>query len=431
VVNTADGNAYTIGGATVAVDNHLVHSSVSISVTDISATNPITTRNFFILQYNDVAAPTSAAGVPLKGPLYSQNYTTLAKRNGQLAATALNSSYGVYYATQEFISGASPSVTVASPSTFGLGVTKIANGYAGFLDYRLYTTGPITSNIVSSSSNGTTSLFVMPSVSPISSSTPMAGGAFWVKLAGSWAFGGVSLGIGSVSVTDSSNTTTIYQGAGFLWSGAGAPVISSALLIVANLSHGAPTPRLNTTTVFRSVVEGKDATTFNVQARNGGSGALEVNVTKNVPWLSVVPKHAVIKQNKIVLQLFFKSKNLAVGVYQGQIVVASRHEAKSITVTLRVTADKPPAPRSVRASINQSDGIQVSWRASDEAVSYEVYRGGSARNTSGLKLVGTATKTSFFDDTALPGKTYYYFVRTVGVTYRSGYSTPGARGRVD
>ncbi len=429
VVNTSVG-PFTVGGGTVATDNHMVHSSVRISVTDLTATNPITNRNFFVLQYNEIATPTSAMGVPLKGPLYNQNFTTLAKRGGTGNIGALVFSYGVYYAAQDLISGVVPSISVASPSTFGLGATKIINEYAGFFDYRLYTSGPITSDVISSNTTGQTSFFIVPTVVPLLYPTPAAGGAFWIKTAGSWSLGAIALGAGTVNVTDSSNVTTSYFGGDFLWAGAGGPVINAALLIVANLTRGAPTPRLNTSAVFRSVVEGKDATTFNVQAKNGGSGALEVDVTKNVPWLSVVPKHAVIKQNKLVLQLFFKTKNLAVGVYQGQVVVASRHEAKSVNVTLRVTADKPSAPRGVKATSNQSDGIQVTWRGSNDAVSYEVYRGGSAKSTAGLKLVGTPSKASFFDDTAVSGKTYYYFVRTVGPTYRSGYSSPGARGKV-
>ncbi len=72
----------------------------------------------------------------------------------------------------------------------------------------------------------------------------------------------------------------------------------------------------------------------------------------------------------------------------------------------------PPAPTNVSASDGTYlDKVEVAWPASSGATSYTVYRATSLYNWAIKTILGTTSGTSFNDTTAIPGRTYYYWVR--------------------
>jgi fibronectin type 3 domain-containing protein len=87
------------------------------------------------------------------------------------------------------------------------------------------------------------------------------------------------------------------------------------------------------------------------------------------------------------------------------------------------------SPPTVTASDGTyTDRVQLSWSASTGATSYQVYRNAS-NSSGGAAQLGTPTATFFYDTTATPGTTYYYFVKACGAAGCSDYSAsdPGYR----
>jgi C1A family cysteine protease len=77
------------------------------------------------------------------------------------------------------------------------------------------------------------------------------------------------------------------------------------------------------------------------------------------------------------------------------------------------------------ANLQASDGafpdkVQVTWSASFWATSYTVYRAASAFGTK--TVLGSTSNTTFDDMTALPGRTYYYWVKASSAYGMSSFS---------
>jgi len=79
------------------------------------------------------------------------------------------------------------------------------------------------------------------------------------------------------------------------------------------------------------------------------------------------------------------------------------------------------APAGVAASDGPyTDKVQVTWNAASGAVAYRVYRATSA--TGSKTWLGSSTGTSYPDASAIPGITYYYWVKTCTATLCSDFS---------
>jgi hypothetical protein len=95
--------------------------------------------------------------------------------------------------------------------------------------------------------------------------------------------------------------------------------------------------------------------------------------------------------------------------------------------------DPPSQPTNVSASDGiYTDRIEVTWTASLGATSYKVYRSKSSDSNATKTLLGTTSETLFNDTTAVPMKTYFYWVKasnTYGTTKFSasdkGYRSDG------
>lgn len=84
---------------------------------------------------------------------------------------------------------------------------------------------------------------------------------------------------------------------------------------------------------------------------------------------------------------------------------------------------KLSAPANLQASDGSFTGkVQLTWTASIGATYYEVYR---AMSWSGTKtLIGTPMTTNYYDSTATPGITYYYWVKACLGARCSAFPTP-------
>ena len=84
----------------------------------------------------------------------------------------------------------------------------------------------------------------------------------------------------------------------------------------------------------------------------------------------------------------------------------------------------PSAPTGVAASDGTySDKVRVTWNASSGATEYEVYRNTSNSHTGETQLTSTQASSPFDDSTAVPGTTYYYWVKACNLGGCSGYSS--------
>ena len=89
-----------------------------------------------------------------------------------------------------------------------------------------------------------------------------------------------------------------------------------------------------------------------------------------------------------------------------------------------VVVISPPSPI---PGVSASDGtytdkVEVSWTASGDATSYQVYRN-TSDSSSGSTQIGTPTESPFDDTTATPGAIYYYFVKACNAGGCSDFGT--------
>jgi len=100
---------------------------------------------------------------------------------------------------------------------------------------------------------------------------------------------------------------------------------------------------------------------------------------------------------------------------------------------LSVTISSPPSPPT---NVQASDGtymdkVEVTWEASVMATSYTVDRATSLSRRARKTTLGTTSEAYFNDTTAVPMKTYYYYVKASNLYGTSGFSSYDAGYRSD
>ena len=91
------------------------------------------------------------------------------------------------------------------------------------------------------------------------------------------------------------------------------------------------------------------------------------------------------------------------------------------TPTPTPSASAPPAPTGVSASNGTyTDRVRITWNASAGATGYWIYRNTTASPPA--TEIGGAFSTAYDDSTAVPGQTYWYWVRAGNTSGWSGYS---------
>ena len=79
-------------------------------------------------------------------------------------------------------------------------------------------------------------------------------------------------------------------------------------------------------------------------------------------------------------------------------------------VSLTTNPCKPPVPINVQASDGDyTNRIRITWSGTSDATSYKVTRAGSADGSK--TLLDIVASTYFYDYSAMPGKTYYYWIK--------------------
>lgn len=90
-------------------------------------------------------------------------------------------------------------------------------------------------------------------------------------------------------------------------------------------------------------------------------------------------------------------------------------------VSTRVYAAPLPPLNVAATDGTDPDKVRITWKAAASATSYEVWRGTANASSSASKLV-TKTSLSHDDTTAVPGTTYYYWVKARNNSGASGFS---------
>lgn len=84
----------------------------------------------------------------------------------------------------------------------------------------------------------------------------------------------------------------------------------------------------------------------------------------------------------------------------------------------------PAAPGSVSATLGSTpDGVQITWTATPDTTLYGIYRS-EGTSVESAERIGETTATGWTDLTALPGRTYRYFVRAENAIGASDFSDP-------
>ena len=81
-------------------------------------------------------------------------------------------------------------------------------------------------------------------------------------------------------------------------------------------------------------------------------------------------------------------------------------------------------PNSVEASDGTvAEAVKVTWAGAEGAATYQIWRGADSEPESAVQI-GTSDTLSYSDTTAIPGKTYYYWVRAVVDGVAEEFGTP-------
>ncbi|MBR6586920.1 MAG: InlB B-repeat-containing protein, partial [Kiritimatiellae bacterium] len=109
-------------------------------------------------------------------------------------------------------------------------------------------------------------------------------------------------------------------------------------------------------------------------------------------------------------------------LYTNMILMATvKMDEKPLLPPENVVAERETSP----------DSVTVTWNAAVNATSYEIWRA-TVHDLTSASLLETASVTSFTDKSAVPGVTYYYWVRSLNAKKTSEYSasTEGMRKKV-
>ncbi|MBE6397872.1 MAG: hypothetical protein E7046_12795 [Lentisphaerae bacterium] len=109
-------------------------------------------------------------------------------------------------------------------------------------------------------------------------------------------------------------------------------------------------------------------------------------------------------------------------LYTNMILMATvKMDEKPLLPPANVTAGRDASP----------DAVTVTWSVAANATSYEIWRA-TVNDITSASLLETISATSFIDGSAVPGVTYYYWVRALNAKKTSDYSasTEGMRKKV-
>ena len=114
---------------------------------------------------------------------------------------------------------------------------------------------------------------------------------------------------------------------------------------------------------------------------------------------------------------------LYIGSYDELPPYQSVNETASVTISLK----ELKAPTKLKAAPGKKK-VTLSWIKAYGARKYEIYR--STKKNSGYKKIATTTKIKYVDKKVIKGKRYYYKVRTLRGSVRSGFTKPVLSGKV-
>ena len=103
----------------------------------------------------------------------------------------------------------------------------------------------------------------------------------------------------------------------------------------------------------------------------------------------------------------------------------------NLILAATVAIDEKPLlpPANVSASnATDSDAVVVTWSASENATSYEVWRA-AANNSASASKIASPTTTSYRDTSAVPATTYWYWVKAVNSKKASEFSVSASGSR--
>ncbi len=117
--------------------------------------------------------------------------------------------------------------------------------------------------------------------------------------------------------------------------------------------------------------------------------------------------------------------------YWVKAVNASGESAFSASAPGKINLPVPSAPTGVTASDGtHADKVALTWNAVDGATSYIVYRGTEDDSSSAVELACDVTGVAYDDTTAVPGTTYYYWVKAVNASGAGAFSA-SALGKIN
>lgn len=192
--------------------------------------------------------------------------------------------------------------------------------------------------------------------------------------------------------------------------------------------------RLSTSpqSISNQCVIGHNALSQTLEIFHSGARVFNYTIATNNAWLQITPTSGIMSNTVNTHTISFAgSSNLSLGNNLSQLRVISTNLGAGMTQTVAVTVYVWPQPvpaNEIAVSQGTSpDYARVNW-TQVQALNIEIWRGTSASVNNAQKVGETPGTATYFDDTtAVPGRKYYYWMRTITLGIYSEFS-PSATG---
>jgi hypothetical protein len=205
---------------------------------------------------------------------------------------------------------------------------------------------------------------------------------------------------------------------------------------------------ISTNYLYQAINKGANPSNFSFQLWNGnGTGAVPMgySIAVSNPSAALLlqgasPYNGISTGNSDTIFVYFNDLSaFSIGIYTGLVnIIATNYGTgyagtwnAATSIEVRVAIVAPAAPQNLIASKGTDEtGIRLRWSAVAPplggTISYEVLRYVSFVSNYADVIAAGLTVTNFYDSTAIPGKLYYYWVRTI-----NEYLQPGSLSQYD
>ncbi len=238
---------------------------------------------------------------------------------------------------------------------------------------------------------------------------------------------------GSYTGTVTIAGTMFHEGSNYV-----ADASPTVIEVVLNVEYPAPSLGVNPVLLSQQVMHGANASNHTVNVWNANSNyTLVFNASDSVAWITLSPTNGSSTGADVPVTVSYAVGSMAAGIHTGIITIVGTDEKYGepslntpVNVTVIMEIVDPPAPDWISATDGvYTNQVRVQWASLIGVVTCEVWRGESDVIGAATRIASVGGSETMYDDqTTLPGKLYYYWVRGVNMYGYNGAYSPSDSG---